>query len=320
MRVLFLGGTGPVGHATVPLLVAGGHELALAHSGRHQPPEPERIEQLLGERSELLAADGPVERWAPEVVIDTFAGGATAAKAAELGRIAERTGLQQLIAISSIDVYRQAAEAGIDDHEVVELARGPIPIREDAPKREPHSTEAGAAHDNLLMEAALEGAPRVTILRPGAIYGSHPHPRVAREWFLVSKVAAGDRRLELPLGGTQLFHRVALDTCWRRDHRRDRASSSRMLGVQRLRPEAAHLRGARARSRGCARLGSGSSEPVEWQPDNDHPWGVRHPVVADTARLEQVLGVLEPDPHSATVAQIEWLWANRESLRELDLA
>jgi hypothetical protein len=37
-RVLFVGATGPVGLTSVPHLLAGGHEVALAHTGRHEPP------------------------------------------------------------------------------------------------------------------------------------------------------------------------------------------------------------------------------------------------------------------------------------------
>jgi nucleoside-diphosphate-sugar epimerase len=49
---------------------------------------------------------------------------------------------------------------------------------------------------------------------------------------------------------------------------------------------------------------------VSWK-EGDHPWNVRHPVVADTTRLRDVLGVIEPDPVASTVAQIEWLREHR---------
>jgi uncharacterized protein YbjT (DUF2867 family) len=38
-RVPFVGGTGAVGQASIPHLRAAGHEVALAHTGRHEPPE-----------------------------------------------------------------------------------------------------------------------------------------------------------------------------------------------------------------------------------------------------------------------------------------
>jgi hypothetical protein len=39
---------------------------------------------------------------------------------------------------------------------------------------------------------------------------------------------------------------------------------------------------------------------------------LRHPVIADTTWLIEVLGVTDPDPLAATVAQIEWLWEQRD--------
>jgi hypothetical protein len=55
-----------------------------------------------------------------------------------------------------------------------------------------------------------------------------------------------------------------------------------------------------------------SWEPVEVpSAEGDHPWNVRHPVIADTTRLREVLGVTEPDPLAATAAQIDWLWEHR---------
>ncbi|MGA2319238.1 MAG: hypothetical protein ABSG95_00655 [Solirubrobacteraceae bacterium] len=58
------------------------------------------------------------------------------------------------------------------------------------------------------METALHGAGRVTALRCGTIYD--PHPSV-RESSLVERIARGERRLELPDGGAQVWHRVAVD-------------------------------------------------------------------------------------------------------------
>jgi hypothetical protein len=81
MRVLFIGGTGPVGLSSLPHLQAAGHELAVAHTGAHEPDAARDVEHLNGERGELLAPDGPAERWRPDAIIDTFAGGATGAKA-----------------------------------------------------------------------------------------------------------------------------------------------------------------------------------------------------------------------------------------------
>jgi nucleoside-diphosphate-sugar epimerase len=211
MRVLFVGGTGPVGQAAVPYVLDDGHEVAVAHSGAHEPPALGGVEHLHGDRRTLLAAGGPAEQWRPDVLVDTFAGGATAAKANVLGQLAERCNASQIVAVSSLDVYRHCAAAGVDGNEPVDLPFDALPLGEGAARRSGPSPGGGVGHDNVAMEDALHGASRITVLRPGAIYGSQLHPRVLREWHLVGKVARGERGLELPAGGTQLFHRVALD-------------------------------------------------------------------------------------------------------------
>ncbi len=312
LRVLFVGGTGPVGQASVPRLLAAGHEVALAHSGRHEPEAPGEVEHMHGERGELLAPGGPAERWRPDALVDTFAGGATGAKARELAARAERTGAGQVMAVSSMDVYRHCADAGVDGHEPAELARDPLPLREDAPRRTEPSPVSGATHDNVAMEDALGGAPRVTVLRPGAIYGPHLSDRVLREWYLVGRVARGERRLPLPDGGTQLFHRVALARVGRAvaaalEHAPAGRFAFNVGDPQDL------TYGALARLVAERLDWSWELEPVP-RAECDHPWNVRHPVLADTTRLREVLGVVEPDPRAATLAQVDWLWERRAEL------
>ena len=100
MRVIVIGGTKFVGPAAVGRLLAAGHEVAVAHSGAHEHPEVEAAEHLHGERGALLGADGATEGWRPEVLIDSFPGGATPAKGAELAACAARTEAR-VVAISS---------------------------------------------------------------------------------------------------------------------------------------------------------------------------------------------------------------------------
>lgn len=310
MRVLLVGGTGPVGQSATPWLLRDGHRVAVAHSGAHEPAGAAEVEHLHGTRAELLAAGGPVERWRPDVIVDSFAGGATAAKAEALGEAARRSGAHRIVAISSMDVYRHCASAGVDDRPPLELPLDALPLREDAPRRPPRDP-ANARHDNVAMEDALHGAGALTVLRPGAIYGPYLHPRVFREWYLVGKVARGERRLPLPDGGTQLFHRVAVE----------RVGRAVAMAVERA-PDGRwdcnvgdpqDLTFGALAALVAARL-DWSWEPVSvpWE-EGDHPWNVRHPVMTDTARLRSVLGVTEPDPVAATCAQIDWLWDHREA-------
>ena len=313
MRVLFLGGTGPVGRAALPHLTAAGHDVVLAHTGAHEPEELAGLEHLHGERRALLAPGGPAERARAEAIVDTLAGGASREKARELSALAERTGAAQVVVTSSIDVYRHCADAGVDDNPPTELAGTWLPLAEDAPRRTaPSPGGAARGHDNVAMEDALAGAERITILRPGAIYGAQLHAAVVREWYLVGKVARGERRLALPAGGTQLFHRVALD----------RIGRAIAAALERAPAGTWACNVADPRDLPFGGLAALVAERLDWawEPqetawaDGDHPWNVRHPIVADTTRLREVLGVHEPDPIAATVAQIDWLWEQRGAL------
>ena len=140
--------------------------------------------------------------------------------------------------------------------------------------------------------------------------------RACCEWYLVGKVARGERVLRLPDGGTQLFHRVALERVARATAAAvDRSPSGRW---------ACNVADPRDFTFGA--LAALVAERLDWAwepvavawPDGDHPWKVRHPVVADTDRLRGVLGVVDPDPVAATAAQIDWLWKHRAELTQLD--
>jgi nucleoside-diphosphate-sugar epimerase len=315
MRILFVGGTGPVGQASIPRLSAGGHEVAVAHTGTHEPPGLSWVEHLHGTRAELLSPEGPAERWRPEVIIDTFPGGATAAKAGEMGRLAERCEALQIVAVSSIDVYRHCVSAGVDGNEPTDLPLDALPLPETAPKRAGPSPAGGRPHDNVAMEAALRGAPRITVLRLGAIYGPHIHPHVMREWYLVGKVARGERDLPLPAGGTQLFHRVALDRVGRAIAAAVRSGPEGRWECNVADPR--HLTFGALANLVATQLGwKWETRTVGWE-EGDHPWNVRHPIIADTTRLQQVLAVVDPDPLTATSEQVTWLWDHREELVRL---
>ena len=142
------------------------------------------------------------------------------------------------------------------------------------------------------MEDALPDDRPVTILRPGAIYGPFDHPYVLREWYLVGRVARGERVLQLPDGGTQLFHRVAIDRVGRAVAAAlDRAPGGSWacnVADRRTSPTAASPRLV------AERFGwEWEPEPVAWE-EGDHPWNVRHPVFTDTTRLRETLGVTAP--------------------------
>ena len=310
MRVALIGGTRFLGPVTVRRLVAAGHEVAVAHTGTHEVEGLDGVEHLHASRVELLRRDGLVEAWKPDALVDTFPGGATGDKARELAFCGCRAGADRLIVISSIDVYQHCVESGLGDGGgVVALSLDPVPLRETARLRTAPYPGAAAGHDNAAMERALHDAGSVTVLRPGTIYG--PHPGV-REWSLVERVHRGERRLPLPDGGVQLFHRVAVE----------RVAAAVVASLTEA-PE-----GFWACNvvdpydwdySGFARLVA-SELDWEWEPesvrfeDAPHPWHTSHPVLCSDERLRTVLRVEGPEPATALRDTIRWLWENREWL------
>lgn len=306
MRVAFVGGTNFLGPVAVELLMREGHEVAVAHSGRHEHSAVDSAEHLHGSRSELLDAGGPVERWRPDMIVDTFPGGATSAKGIELRDCARRAAAR-VTAISSMDVYQHCVDAGLGDGSgVAVLPEQPLPLAEDAPLRTGPYPGGSSAHDNVAMEASLRQADDVVVLRPGAIYGPGS---AAREWYLVEKIHRGDSRLELPDGGAQFWHRVAVERVGRA-----------IVAAVGLPPRgfwACNVVDPYDWSYAGLAREIGALLDWDWEPvrvpfgDTDHPWQTAHPVLCSDTRLREVLGVHEPDPRAALEETVRWLWATR---------
>jgi hypothetical protein len=210
MRVAFVGGTNFVGPVSVRALVDAGHQVAVAHSGAHEAEGLEHVEHLHGSRADLLASEGPVQRWRPDALVDTFAGGATAEKATALTDCARRAGAGQIVAISSIDVYQHCVDAGLANGSGAQvLARDPVPLQESARLRDGPYPGGGPDHDNVAMEAALprrtpnHGAQAGSDLRVN--FSDEDHP-----WQTSHPVLASDRRLREQLRVTEPDPEAAL--------------------------------------------------------------------------------------------------------------
>src|SRR6266571_3188026 len=98
MRVAFIGGTYYLGPVAVPLLLQASHEVVVAHSGAHEHPSVAAAEHFHRSRYELLSEGGLIERWSPDVLVDTFAGRATAEKGRALVACAQRCGASRVVA------------------------------------------------------------------------------------------------------------------------------------------------------------------------------------------------------------------------------
>lgn len=302
VRVLLIGGTNVVGPAAAAVLRRE-HDVAIAHSGEHEHPTVSDLRHFHGSRAQLLSRDGVTASWRPDVVVDTFAGGATAEKATALREFAEQTGARP-VAISSMDVYQHCVDAGLADGSGAKvLPDAAIPLPEDSPLRSGPYPGGSSAHDNVAAEAQLHTCETATALRLGAIYGPFAE---SRESHIVEMVRRGEHRLELPLGGTQIWHRVALG---RVALAIAAACSQRPSGfwacnvVDPFDFDYAGLAAAVGRRLGWA-----------WEPETvpftttDHPWQVHHPVLCSDRRLRDVLQVHEPDPEVALTECVDWLW------------
>jgi nucleoside-diphosphate-sugar epimerase len=307
-RVAFVGGTRNVGPVAIPLLLDAGHEVAVAHSGAHEHPAVADAEHLHDSREALLGDDGPIERWSPEVLVDTFHPGATAEKARALGACARRCGAVQVVAVSSMDVYQHCVHAGIGDGSgVVPMPPQPLPITEDAPLRDKPYPGGSEEHDNVAMEGALSGVDGITVLRPGAIYGPYPN---TRERYFVERIRDGIRELKHPDRGQQIFHRVAVGRVGRAVAAALEHAPGGFWACNVVDPFDWTFAGLAGEV--------GRMLDWEWEPvdvpfeEADHPWATAHPIIGSDVRLREVLKVQGPDPREALRETLEWLWEHRE--------
>jgi nucleoside-diphosphate-sugar epimerase len=288
MHILFVGGTKWVGLEAAKRALSEGHTVTIAHSGAHEALVEPGVTHLHGDRSDLLAAGGPIERARPDVIVDTF-GGSTTEKGRELGEVA----------VSSCDVYQALMEAGLGDGSARSLLWDhTLPIDEDAPLRAgPYPGSHG--NDNVAMETALRATGAdVIALRPGAIYGVGDP--LAREWPLVRRIKEGEHRLELPAAGVQLFHRVSNERVTRAIVAAAAQARDGFWACNVVDPYSWTYAGLAAEI--------GRVLEWEWEPvsvgfsEAKHPFQLSAPALFSDRRLREELRVLEPDPREALAA------------------
>jgi nucleoside-diphosphate-sugar epimerase len=304
VRVVFLGGTGPVGQSACHHAIACGYEVVVAHSGRHEPSEDLGIRHVHAEREALLSQDGPLAQLRADAVVDTRT---KATNVAAVLAFARRLGAGRVVVISSTDVYEYFVEGS--GH----LAGGPatlptqtLPITEDAPLRSAPYPWAEPGHDNAAMERVLAGeraSESVVVLRPGMIYGPGS---AGREWTIVARVKRGERRLELPDGGAQFFARAAVDRVGRAVVAALENAPAGLWSANVVDPYGWTYAGLAAEIGRILRW--------EWDPVivpwavADHPFKIQSPFFCSDRRLREVLGVTEPDPRDALAETVDWLW------------
>ena len=198
---MIIGGSGQIGLAAAPRLVAAGWRVIAVQRARFEST-PEGVETILIDRDEPVAL-ARVVGGGVDAIIDTIA--YDEGHARQLLALRGRVGA--FVVISSASVYRDAEGRTLDEAAGNGFPRFPEPIGEDQPTVAPgpatYSTRKAALERVLLDQ---DDAP-VTILRPCAIHGVGS--RWPREWFFVKRILDGRRAVPLAWDGQSRFHTTA---------------------------------------------------------------------------------------------------------------
>lgn len=243
MKLLIIGGTGFLGRHLTALALDWGHEVTLFNRGHHQHPDWRELVQLTGDRNgDLGALQGEGRQW--DLAIDTCCyrpEQAASLSAALLGRC------ERLIFISTISVYRDFAQPGMD---------------ESAPL---HATGAGDQPEEygplkVLCEEEYRArwGERLCILRPGVLCGPHDHTGRMAWW--VKRVQQGGRWL-LPGEGQDRLQYLDVRDCAEFVLR---AAEQQLTGVFNLVKPGIAL--ADWVERLAARVGTATPIDAEWAP------------------------------------------------------
>ncbi|WP_421191652.1 NAD-dependent epimerase/dehydratase family protein [Aeromonas jandaei] len=243
MKLLIIGGTGFLGRHLTALALDWGHEVTLFNRGHHQHPDWRELVQFIGDRNgDLGALQGEGRQW--DLVIDTCCyrpEQAASLSAALLGRC------ERLIFISTISVYRDFAQPGMD---------------ESAPLHAIATGEQSEAYGPLKVlceeEYRARWGERLCILRPGVLCGPHDHTGRMAWW--VKRVQQGGRWL-LPGEGQDRLQYLDVRDCAEFVLR---AAEQQLTGVFNLVKPGIAL--ADWVERLAARVGTATPIEAEWAP------------------------------------------------------
>jgi 2'-hydroxyisoflavone reductase len=198
LKILILGGTGFTGPFQVHYAVARGHTVTVFNRGRRQVDLPESVEHLVGDRNnDLKALEG--REW--DVVIDNPT---TLPNWVRLSGKLLKDACRQYVFISSISVYADTSEVGMDET---------TPVLEYKDEADPFGLELnqqtmrfyGELKALSEREAAYWFPGRATIIRPGLIVG--PRDESDRFTYWPVRVARGGEVLapNAPSDPTQII-------------------------------------------------------------------------------------------------------------------
>jgi nucleoside-diphosphate-sugar epimerase len=129
MKILVIGGTRFIGRKVVQQLTALNHQVTIFHRGKTKTDLPNSVQEILGDRKDIVRQSDQLRSFAPDVVLDMIP--ITENDAESL--ISTFTGLNlRIVTISSQDVYRAyGVLIGIEPGPVE-----PIPYNEQSPLRQ----------------------------------------------------------------------------------------------------------------------------------------------------------------------------------------
>jgi nucleoside-diphosphate-sugar epimerase len=298
---LVIGGSGQIGRAAVPALVADGWEVRVltrdlaAHGAQLEEwgaaPVP-------GDRHDADALDRALGGGV-DVLVDVVAYDDRDAEPL----LARRDRIGSAVVVSSAAVY-------VDEHgdgfESEEFGAFPVPVTEDQPTVEPG--RGSYATGKVALERAWLTADDVptTVLRPGAIHG--PGCRQPREWTFVKRVLDGRDVRVLAYAGASRFHTTSTQVlaelvrlaAGRPDDRVLNAADPEALTVAEIGEAVDDALGVRTRTVTLA------GPPVDDL--GLTPWSVPRPMVLDMAAAGRALGYEAPGGYAETVRPaVAWL-------------
>ncbi|MDC7121345.1 NmrA family NAD(P)-binding protein [Cellulomonas fimi] len=297
---LVVGGTGQVGRAVVPVLVADGWRVrVLSRGGRQDAATVEAwgATSVVGDRHDADVLDRALADGV-DVVVDVV--GYDDRDAAAL--LARRDRIGSAVVVSSAAVY---VDASGDGFETDKFGTFPVPLDESQP-----TVEAGrdtyATGKVALERAWLDSDVPTTALRAAAIHG--PGCVQPREWTFVRRVLDGRDVRVLAYDGTSRFQTVATSVLADLVRLAAAQPGDRVLNA--ADPDAPTV--AEIARVVDATLGAESATVTFAGPPRGNlgltPWSVPHDLVLDMRRAQRELGHVAPGGYAATApAAIHWL-------------
>lgn len=176
MKILIIGGTNFIGPPVIRHLTQMEHKVTIFHRGKTTPKLPAGVNEIIGERKNIIQMKEKLQQLSPEVVLDMIA------YTEHDVRVLSET-LQsiqaRLVVVSSMDVYQAYDVLLGKESNVV-----PVPLTEDSPLRTslypfremPNKPlQAPDDYEKILVEKVVMSNPNLpgTVIRLPMVYGEN---------------------------------------------------------------------------------------------------------------------------------------------------